>query len=211
MAIRSATENNVRRVCTLLTVGGIGAFVWAAVEVDAIYAVGAVLTTLFLLWVGTVTGGPQFTLLYNLLGVHAPIMEIRTKHVAPGWESVVEAFETNLRRGIEAGAQLTVWHKGKCVVNYCGVVQSRARGAEDLSEYGEDSMQLVWSTSKVLTSLVAAILVDRGFIKYDTKVVDVWPEFVAHGREELTFSDILKHEAGLARAPKVDVGDFSRG
>ena len=45
--------------------------------------------------------------------------------------------------------------------------------------YGADGLQNLFSSSKVLTSLVVAMLVDRGHLRYDQRVVDLWPSFAA--------------------------------
>ena len=44
---------------------------------------------------------------------------------------------------------------------------------------------------------MAAQCVARGDLSYDTLVSSVWPEFGCHGKEQLTFRDLLGHRAGL--------------
>lgn len=50
---------------------------------------------------------------------------------------------------------------------------------------------------KGVTAVVAAQCVARGEISYDTIVSSVWPEFACHGKEFVTFRDLLGHRAGL--------------
>lgn len=43
--------------------------------------------------------------------------------------------------------------------------------------------------------------VDRGAFGYDTPVVELWPEFGAHGKESVTVRHVLTHTAGLPGIP----------
>ena len=62
-----------------------------------------------------------------------------------------------------------------------------------------DENQLVnaFSVGKGVTAVVAAQCVARGEITYDTLISSLWPEFGHHGKEVLTFRDLLGHRAGL--------------
>lgn len=42
-------------------------------------------------------------------------------------------------------------------------------------------------------------LAERGLIGYDTPVAEYWPEFAAHGKDDITVRDVLSHRAGLHR------------
>lgn len=48
-----------------------------------------------------------------------------------------------------------------------------------------------------MSAIVVASLVDKGFLQYDAKVADYWPEFGTNGKENLKLEDILRHEGGL--------------
>ena len=54
-----------------------------------------------------------------------------------------------------------------------------------------------FSVGKGISSIAAAIAVQQGLITYETRIASIWPEFAEHGKEELTFSDILGHRTGL--------------
>jgi CubicO group peptidase (beta-lactamase class C family) len=75
--------------------------------------------------------------------------------------------------------------------------------AYDMSPYDHTTIQNVFSSSKAVTSVVLAMLVDRKLIAYDTKVSEVWPEFAANGKQDITLEDVLKHEAGLQKLREV--------
>ena len=42
------------------------------------------------------------------------------------------------------------------------------------------------------------ILFDQGLFKYDDKVSKHWPEFGQNGKDNITISEVLRHESGLA-------------
>jgi CubicO group peptidase (beta-lactamase class C family) len=48
-----------------------------------------------------------------------------------------------------------------------------------------------------VSSIVVAILVDRGLLSYETKISDIWPEFGANGKDAITVEDLMRHESGL--------------
>ena len=113
--------------------------------------------------------------------------------VAPGWEGVRAAFEHNLTEGEDVGAGVAVYHRGAPVVDLTG-------GWFDQSEtrpYDADTLQLVFSTTKGITAIAAAICVQRGWLAYDRPVAEYWPEFAAHGKGEATVAQLLSHQCGL--------------
>jgi CubicO group peptidase (beta-lactamase class C family) len=63
--------------------------------------------------------------------------------VAPGFELVKVAFEENMVSRGEVGAAVSVWHRGREVVNVAGGVVTPG-GAP----YGPDTLQVVFSTTK---------------------------------------------------------------
>ena len=58
-------------------------------------------------------------------------------------------------------------------------------------------LQNVFSSTKVVTSLVVAMLADRGQLGFGDTLASHWPEFGAHGKERLTVAGLMRHEAGL--------------
>ena len=44
---------------------------------------------------------------------------------------------------------------------------------------------------------VAHVLVERGELDYEQRVVGVWPDFGAHGKDRVTVRDVLVHAAGV--------------
>jgi CubicO group peptidase (beta-lactamase class C family) len=73
-----------------------------------------------------------------------------------------------------------------------------ARGGEP---WAEDTLVLVYSTSKGLAAMTLALAQTRGWLDYDERVASYWPEFAQAGKGDVTVRQLLGHEAGL---PVVD-------
>ena len=113
--------------------------------------------------------------------------------VAPGWEPVRDAFVHSFDIKEDRGAGVAVYHRGKCVVDLMGGWRDR----EQAVPYDADTLQLVFSTTKGITSIAVAMCVERGLLSYEEKVSTYWPEFVAKGKADVTVAQLLSHRAGL--------------
>jgi CubicO group peptidase (beta-lactamase class C family) len=119
-------------------------------------------------------------------------------HVEAGFEGVAEAFAGNFAEHGEVGAATSVYVGGRKVVDLWGGVADRATGAP----YTEDTLQLVFSTTKGATAACAHLLAQRGDLDLDAPVATYWPEFKAAGKGEIPVRWLLCHKAGL---PYVDL------
>jgi CubicO group peptidase (beta-lactamase class C family) len=72
-----------------------------------------------------------------------------------------------------------------------------SRDAEGNIPWTSDTLANVWSTTKGVTAIALAVLVDRGPIDYAAPVAKYWPRFAENGKAEITVSQLLSHEAGL--------------
>jgi hypothetical protein len=99
-----------------------------------------------------------------------------TGYVAPGYEPVLEIFEKIMSDGMEDKVQSAAFVNGELVVNLVGIVNP-AKASHDISgaKYGADSTQNVFSSTKALSSIIIAMLVDRGLLSYDRRICEVWP------------------------------------
>jgi CubicO group peptidase (beta-lactamase class C family) len=113
--------------------------------------------------------------------------------VAPGWEPVRDAFIHSFDIKEDRGAGVAVYHRGECVVDLMGGWRDR----EQAVPYDADTLQLVFSTTKGITSIAVAMCVERGLLSYEEKVTAYWPEFAAKGKAEITVAQLLSHRAGL--------------
>jgi CubicO group peptidase (beta-lactamase class C family) len=113
--------------------------------------------------------------------------------VAPGWEGVHDAFSTNLQSGEEVGCAAAVYHRGEKVVDLWGGTFDEA----ETQAYTDDTLQLVFSTTKGIAAIAVAICVERGLLDYDAAVATYWPEFAAAGKGDATVAQLLSHQCGL--------------
>jgi CubicO group peptidase (beta-lactamase class C family) len=113
--------------------------------------------------------------------------------VAGGYERVRDAFAENFEKHGEIGAAFTLYRRGEKVVDIWGGVADENTGRP----WAEDSLQLVFSTTKGATAICANLLAQRGDLDVDAPVVKYWPEFGAEGKENIPVRWLLSHRAGL--------------
>lgn len=135
------------------------------------------------------------------------------------FNKVREAFENNFKLGLECGSQLCIYHKGKCVVDLSGVIDSDTTPGgmksfndtdimANMKEYNQDSLQQIFSSTKNLTALCINMCVDRGLLDYNERVSKYWQEFGKNGKEDITLADVLRHDSGLFRFSKFADNEF---
>ena len=126
--------------------------------------------------------------------------------VEPGFEEVREEFEANFARRGELGAACAAYHRGMKVVDLWGGRRS-AHGPEP---WQEDTLVLVYSTSKGLAAMAIALAHSRGWLDFDAPVAAYWPQFAQAGKENVTVRQLLTHQAGLCGIDeKLDVGKLA--
>lgn len=99
--------------------------------------------------------------------------------------------------GVELGLQVAVIKDGRGVVDAAGGLADPRTGAH----VSADTLFFAASTAKGVASSLAHALVERGELDYDMRVSDVWPEFGAHGKTEVTLRHVLMHTAGVPGLP----------
>lgn len=113
--------------------------------------------------------------------------------VAPGFEPVREAFEANFADGKEQGAGFALRISGETLVDLRGGWADRQK--ERI--WDETTIVPIYSASKGISALVLAMATEDLPAGYETPVADVWPEFGANGKSELTIAQMASHQAGL--------------
>jgi CubicO group peptidase (beta-lactamase class C family) len=121
-------------------------------------------------------------------------MNITRGWVAPGFEAVRDAFEANFVEGREVGASFAAYHRGRKVVDLWGGVAD----PDTDRAWEEDTLELVYSSTKGVTAMCANRLAQEGELDVDVCVTEYWPEFGANGKEAITVDHLLSHRAGLA-------------
>jgi CubicO group peptidase (beta-lactamase class C family) len=115
--------------------------------------------------------------------------------IAPGYEPVIATLRTILKPGYEDKVQVCAYVDGERVVDLVG----RTASSKNKDEYNHDSLQNVFSSSKAVSSVVLAMLVDRKLVTYDTPIAEIWPEFGEKEKHNVTVSDLLCHQSGLSK------------
>lgn len=113
--------------------------------------------------------------------------------VHPDFAPVSEKLQQLMsKRAATGGAAVAVFHHGELVVDVWTGVRDSAG-----SPWERETMATSFSTTKGVVATVVHRLVDRGELAYDDPVVDHWPEFAAHGKEDITVRHLLTHQAAL--------------
>lgn len=112
-------------------------------------------------------------------------------------KQVQEAVDRLVESGTERGLQVAVYRNGEPVVDVVAGVADPATGRP----VTPDTPFYSASTGKGVTSTVVHVLVERGVLGYDTPIVELWPEFGAHGKERATVRHALTHSAGVPGVP----------
>ena len=113
--------------------------------------------------------------------------------VASGFEKVRDAFEANFTQHGDVGAAFALYKDGQKIVDLWGGVANDETGAQ----WNEDTLQLVFSTTKGATAICAHLLAQRGELDFDAPVAEYWPEFKANGKENVPVRWLLSHRSGL--------------
>jgi CubicO group peptidase (beta-lactamase class C family) len=90
------------------------------------------------------------------------------------------------------GASLAVWHNEKPLLSLYGG-QAAAGHAWTAS-----TPCLIWSASKGVAAACTLHALQGKRIPLDTAVAELWPEFAAAGKDQITLAELLSHRAGLA-------------
>ena len=114
-------------------------------------------------------------------------------HVSAGFEAVRDAFAENFSTRHELGGACCVYHRGEKVVDLWGGVRNKTTG----EPWEEDTMVLVYSTTKGLAAMTLALAHSRGWLDYEQRVCTYWKEFAQNAKENITVRQLLSHQAGL--------------
>jgi len=113
-------------------------------------------------------------------------MPLSSGFATPEYQAVRVLFESFLKDDPQYSAQVAVYCSGTKVVDLSGGPRL-AKG----------SITGAYSCSKGVAAFVIALLVQDGLLDLDRTVAHYWPEFAAHGKEEITVRQALSHRAGL--------------
>lgn len=118
--------------------------------------------------------------------------------VEPGFEAVRDAFVRNFDEHGEVGAGFSLHVEGRKVVDIWGGVADQTSGRP----YDDNTLQLVFSSTKGATATCLNLLVQRGLVDVDEPVATYWPEFAQAGKESIPVRWLMCHKAGLPTTDK---------
>jgi CubicO group peptidase (beta-lactamase class C family) len=105
---------------------------------------------------------------------------------APGFEPVAEEFGRLLAQEGDARGQFCAYLHGRQVVDLWGG-----------GDVAADDIQGVYSSTKGVSAVCIALLVQRGALDLDAAVSRYWPEFADGGKGDVTVRVALSHQAGI--------------
>ena len=108
-----------------------------------------------------------------------------------------KAIDDLVDSGAERGVQVAAYKNGELVVDAVAGIADPATGRPVKS----DTPFYNFSVVKGAAATVAHMLAERGLFGYDTPLVDLWPEFAAHGKQKVTVRHVLSHTAGVPGIP----------
>ncbi len=84
------------------------------------------------------------------------------------------------------------------------IVYSRGFGSRDMEKKlpaTADTVYAIGSCTKAFTAFLAATLIDEGFFSWDSRMIDIWPEFRlldSYATLNATLRDLMSHRTGMA-------------
>src|SRR5258706_1432933 len=112
-------------------------------------------------------------------------------------KQVQQVIDQLVDSGAERGIQVAAYKHGELVVDAIAGIADPATGRAVAS----DTPFYNYSIVKAAAATLAHMLVERGMFGYDTPLVELWPEFGAHGKQNVTMRHVLSHSAGVPGIP----------
>jgi CubicO group peptidase (beta-lactamase class C family) len=152
-------------------------------------AVGIFAALIYAITQGGTYHPPQCT----LLGIECPKPVVVEGYVAPKYAKMKQVYQNLFDAGNDVASCVAVFEKGEKVVDLCGGYVDGLGGEKPF----RNALQNVFSSSKAVTGIIIAILVDRGHIEYEKPIATYWPDFAQGGKENVTVTDLLQHAGGV--------------
>jgi CubicO group peptidase (beta-lactamase class C family) len=111
---------------------------------------------------------------------------------------VQDAIDELVQSGVERGLQVAVYRNGEQVVDAVAGVADPATGRAVTS----DTPFFSYSIGKGVAATIMHVLAERGVLDYDTPIVELWPEFGAHGKHTATVRHALSQSVGVPGLPR---------
>lgn len=117
---------------------------------------------------------------------------------------VQQVLDRLIADGTETALQVAAYYQGQLVVDAWAAAPGR--------RIDGDSLFPIYSTGKGIAATAIHLLVQRGVLSWDDPIARWWPEFAAHGKQDITLRQVLNHTSGMAMLPEhgamADLGDW---
>ena len=108
---------------------------------------------------------------------------------------VIEKIRQNIAEAREMGCQVSLIRnlhdRQEVLIN----VAASSAGTKRILP---TSLQVCYSSGKVIESMLIAVAYDRGWIDFDDNICKYWKEFTRNGKKDITIKELMQHRAGLA-------------
>ncbi len=109
-----------------------------------------------------------------------------------------ERAEREVREGLLPSVQIAVACRGKIAgMRSFGSATFEGRAAPATN----DTLYVVFSSTKAITSAAAWLLIEEGKLALDERVADIVPGFEQNGKGEVTVEQLFTHTAGFPHSP----------
>ncbi len=103
-------------------------------------------------------------------------------------------IQSHIAQGRYAGAQIALARHGKLALNRA-YGDARTDGGSVAAS--NDTLFLLFSQTKVLTSAAVWTLIEDGSLSFMDKIADHLPEFAARGKADITLQQVMTHQGGF--------------
>ncbi len=111
----------------------------------------------------------------------------------PRFAAVAKAFANNFEQHNEVGAAVCIHIDGEPVLDLWG----GTKNTKTTEAWDEDTICVVYSTTKGMVALAAHTLISAGELDLDAPVKRYWPEFANKAKQDVTVKMMLDHSAGV--------------
>ena len=109
-------------------------------------------------------------------------------------EHLDHLIREHIEEGRYPGAQIALARNGKLAL-YRSYGEAKTDGQQAPAK--GDTLFLLFSQTKVLTSSAVWTLVEEGRVSFMDKVADHLPEFAARGKGDITLHQVMTHQGGF--------------
>jgi CubicO group peptidase (beta-lactamase class C family) len=112
-------------------------------------------------------------------------------------DRLVRLIETHIAEGRYPGCQIALARHGRLVLDR---TFGDARVAPERRPANGDTLWLLYSNTKVITTTALWLLAEQGAFRFADRVAAHLPEFARNGKQDITILQLVTHQAGFPNA-----------